>query len=107
MGVFGRLLGKQDKSRLDDLTSGPKPESLALYHYDSCPFCVRVRRVLSKLGVECELRNTQLDPARRQELIEGGGRSQVPCLLIQDASGSKTWLYESSDIVSYLTAHYG
>ena len=106
MGLFDRFFSRQSDSKLEELTSGPLPRSLALYHYDSCPFCVRVTRVLERLGVDCELRNTQLEPSRREELVEGGGRSQVPCLRIEGEEGSVTWLYESADIIEYLSAKF-
>ncbi len=40
--------------------------------------------------------------ARRKELINGGGKGQVPCLRIEDSSGEVTWLYESDDILRYI-----
>lgn len=106
MGILSRFLNRSDDSRVEELSSGPSPRSLALYHYDSCPFCVRVTRVLAGLDADIELRNTQRDPSHRKELIEGGGRSQVPCLRIEGEDGRVTWLYESGDIIKYLTAKF-
>ena len=79
---------------------------LALYHYDSCPFCVRVRQMIQSLGLEIELRNTQLSPEHRAELVAGGGTAQVPCLRIEEPAGDIAWLYESAAIGQYLQSRF-
>lgn len=38
----------------------------------------------------------------RNALLKGGGKTQVPCLLIE-TDGKRQWLYESDDIVHYLS----
>ena len=75
---------------------------LALYHFDSCPFCELVRRVITQLGVAVELRDIQTDPAHYQALIDATGRATVPCLRIKRDSGDSSWLHESADIVRFL-----
>ena len=75
--------------------------SLALYHYDSCPFCVRVRTAIHKLGMTVELRNIHREPRYRSELVAATGRQTVPVLRIEKA-GAVKWLPESADIVRYL-----
>jgi len=72
-----------------------------LYQYSSCPFCMRVRRFAEQQGIELEMRDTLRDPGARGELLEGGGRSMVPCLRIE-RDGEVRWLYESLDIIEYL-----
>ncbi len=79
---------------------------LSLYHYDSCPFCLRVRQVIQHLGLDIELRNIQLDPDHRAALLEGGGKTTVPCLRIEGGDGDVQWMYESTDIADYLRANY-
>ena len=81
-------------------------EALALYQFWSCPYCVRVRREITRLAVNIEIRDTRLDPEHRRALIEGGGKGQVPCLRIEE-NGETRWLYESSDIVDYLRRRFG
>jgi glutathione S-transferase len=76
-------------------------EHYTLYQYDSCPFCYRVRRFLAEANIEVPLRDTLRDPQARRELVEGGGRSMVPCLRIE-RDGEVSWLYESLDIIDYL-----
>jgi len=76
--------------------------SYALYYYDQCPFCQMVLRSLDQLPLKVDLKNTLTDPKNRQDLIQGGGRSTVPCLKITDEQGQEQWMYESRDIVQYL-----
>jgi glutathione S-transferase len=76
-------------------------EQYTLYQYDSCPFCHRVRRFIAERGIPVAIRDTLRDPQARRELIEGGGRSMVPCLRIE-RDGEVTWMYESLDIIDYL-----
>jgi glutathione S-transferase len=48
------------------------------------------------------LRDILSQPANNAELIAGGGKSQVPCLRIEDDEGGVRWMYESIEIVQYL-----
>jgi len=73
--------------------------NLALYQFRLCPFCVKVRRAIHRLGLNIELRDALNDPQYRAELIEQGGQRKVPCLRIEE-NGETRWLYESSDQVS-------
>ncbi len=77
-------------------------ESYVLYQYESCPFCYRVRRFLEHNGLQIETRDILRNPDARRALIEGGGRATVPCLRIE-RNGSERWLYESLDIIDYLS----
>jgi len=79
--------------------------TFALYHYDSCPYCSKARRIIDKLGVEVELRNIKLNHQHRIELHQGGRKTQVPCLRIEHITGESQWLYESDDIINYLTRY--
>ena len=84
-----------------------RTRNLALYHYPTCPFCLKTRRAAQRLSLNIELRDAQHDAAHRAALIAGGGKAQVPCLLITDAQGQPTWLYESNDINAYLAREFG
>ncbi|MGA9164015.1 MAG: glutaredoxin [Thiobacillus sp.] len=84
-----------------------RTQKLALYHYPTCPFCLKTRREIRRLSLNIELRDAQHDPVHRAALIAGGGKPQVPCLLISDAQGKPTWLYESSEINAYLAREFG
>lgn len=78
---------------------------LALYHYDTCPFCYRVRRALSRLGVEVELRNIHENDQHRRDLVAARGRETVPVLRIARDGGDE-WMPESADIVRYLEQRF-
>jgi glutaredoxin len=84
-----------------------RTRNLALYHYPTCPFCLKTRREIRRLSLNIELRDAQHDAVHRAALIAGGGKPQVPCLLISDAQGKPTWLYESSEINAYLAREFG
>jgi len=79
---------------------------LALYQTTFCPFCVRVRRVIEKLGVEIEIRDIQQDSANRREIIKATGRQTVPVLRIEEEGGEVRWLPESLDIIRYLEERF-
>jgi glutaredoxin len=78
---------------------------LSLYQFEGCPFCVKVRRQIRRLGLRIELRDAQRDPVHREALIQGGGELQVPCLRIEEGS-SVRWMYESSEINSWLKERF-
>lgn len=76
-------------------------ETYQLFHFDFCPFCMRVRQFLELKGIDMPLRNIHREPEALRELLAGGGSQQVPCLRI--AVGDQVrWLYESADILEYL-----
>ncbi|MFI8482654.1 glutaredoxin family protein [Pseudomonas sp. NPDC078700] len=75
--------------------------NLSLYQFRACPFCVKTRRTLHKLNVPMQLRDAKNDAQARGELLEQGGKVQVPCLRIEE-NGQSTWLYESKAIAAYL-----
>lgn len=105
---------------LDWLTSPKKPihsaerqaeldaqtANMSIYQYAACPFCVKTRRAIKRLGLNMELRDAKNDPQYRLELERQGGKQQVPCLRIEEPDGI-TWMYESSDIVAYLNRRFG
>lgn len=74
----------------------------ALYYYDMCPFCQRVLNALPQVKVDVEKRNVMHNPQFRQEQYKATGKTMVPCLRIEDESGTESWMYESADIVNYL-----
>jgi glutaredoxin len=80
--------------------------SVKLYQFPQCPFCVKTRRIIRRLGLNIELRDARGDAQWRSELIQQGGRHQVPCLRLLQDDGSSQWLYESQDIIRYLEHHY-
>ena len=79
---------------------------LALFHYQTCPFCIKVRHEIARLSLPISLRDAQHDTGHRANLLAGGGKIQTPCLQITDAQGDVQWLYESADIISYLQQRF-
>ncbi len=89
------------------VSESPAEDKLALYHFDSCPFCRMVRAAIDKLGIDVELRNVMQDSQHRDDLIAVRGRATVPVLRITSADGTDRWMPESRDIVNYLQQTYG
>lgn len=78
---------------------------LALYEFEACPFCRKVRDALTELDLEamiypCPKGGTVFRP----KAIELGGKAQFPYLVDPN---TKTSMYESDAIVAYLFATYG
>lgn len=84
-----------------------RTRKLALYHFPTCPFCLKSRRVMKRLSLNIELRDARNNETHRAALVAGGGKPQVPCLLITDDEGKQTWLYESDAINAYLNHEFG
>ena len=76
-------------------------EGLSLYQFFACPFCVKTRRALRRLNINLTLKDINKNQHYRQELAQGGGKVQVPCLRIEE-DGKTRWLYESNDIIEFL-----
>lgn len=87
----------REQVRIDRALAG-----LALYQFETCPFCVKTRRAMRRLGLSIETRDARRDPQWRQQLLREGGRLQAPCLYIPDGDGEARWMYESNDIIAYL-----
>ena len=81
-------------------------KDLALYQFKACPFCIKVRKEIARLGLNIETRDAQHNPEHRSELEAGGGQVKVPCLKIQQEDGSVRWLYESDDIKAWLQERF-
>ena len=81
-------------------------QSLALYHYKTCPFCMKVRQEMARLSLNIQRIDAQPPGANRDALTREGGQSKVPCLKITDAAGNSQWLYESDKIIGYLRGRF-
>lgn len=77
---------------------------LSLYHFDSCPYCARVRRALKHLELEVELKDIHRDPAAQADLVAATGRQTVPVLYVE---GEDVWMPESADIIRFLYERFG
>lgn len=81
-------------------------KKLSVYQFKGCPFCVKTRRAMHLFNLPIELRDAKQSPWRK-ELMENGGKLQVPCLRIDREDGTPSeWMYESSDIIRYLETRF-
>lgn len=83
-----------------------KTQYIQLYQFNACPFCVKIRRVIKRLNIKIEIRDVLYNQQFKKELIEQGGKYQVPCLRIIHENGSVEWLYESNAIQAYLEQEF-
>ena len=90
-----------EQQKVDDDVS-----KMILYQFNTCPFCIKVKRNNKRLSLKIETRDAQHNPAHREELLQGGGKIKVPCLKIIDEKGNDSWLYESNDILQYLQERF-
>ena len=74
---------------------------LSLFQFFACPFCIKTRRAMHKLNLPIIKRNASQGSPFREELLQGGGKIQTPCLRIEKDGGVE-WLYDSKAIISYL-----
>ena len=81
-------------------------QSLALYQFNTCPFCIKVRQEMRRLSLPIEKRDAQHNTTNRDELLQGSGASKVPCLKITEVNGQTRWLQDSKAIVAYLRERF-
>ena len=74
---------------------------LVLYKFDSCPFCRKVQRFLREYDIDIPLRDVLFDKEAKTDLLRIGGKTQVPCLIIDGQP-----LYESNDIIDWFRSNY-
>lgn len=81
---------------------------LTLYHKPGCPYCQKVFTFMQQTGISdspgtwrITLKNRDENPRIRQELIDIGGKPQVPCLVIDGKA-----LYESDDIIQWFKKNW-
>ena len=94
MSVIGDLIKVSKKEQ--------QIEGHQLYYFSSCPYCIVVRLALWWFRLKIPLKDIVFQPGNNIDLIAGGGKSQVPCLRIENEAGDVRWMYESIDIIRYL-----
>lgn len=95
-------LARGTRCREPDARDGLAP--LTLYNMEGSPYCRKVREVLTELDLEFVVKNMPKGSPKRAELIERGGKFQVPYLVDPN---TKKEMYESDDITDYLQERYG
>jgi glutaredoxin len=95
----------EQQAKVDAQSAG-----MILYHFEACPFCVKVRRKIAELSLNIEMRDVRTHAQYEKELMEGGKEYQVPCLKIpagnENPGSPERWMYESSDINEYLAGRF-
>ncbi|PVY79025.1 glutathione S-transferase-like protein [Tamilnaduibacter salinus] len=83
-----------------------QPEKpLVLYDMEACPYCRRVREVLTALHLDADIRPCPKGGRRFRPEAEARGGKQLFPLLVDENTGAV--LYESAAIVDYLFSTYG
>ncbi|KAL3681077.1 hypothetical protein R1sor_024033 [Riccia sorocarpa] len=97
--IAGRKLVEKGKP-------GPRPEKpIELYEFEGCPFCRKVREIVSVLDIDVLYYPTPKNgPNFRPKAIQMGGKKQFPYMVDPNTGVS---MYESDDIIKYLTEKYG
>ena len=76
--------------------------SYKLYQYHACPFCVKVRRFFKKESLNIDLIDAKKE-IFKLDLIQNGGKQKVPCLKVQLKNKQVRWIYESGDIIEFIS----
>ena len=77
--------------------AGIEKPKLLLYGRSTCPFCKSVNAYLSSLNKTIPSIDIGTHPEATKDLVEIGGKRQVPCLVINEEA-----LYESNEIIKWL-----
>lgn len=80
-------------------------QGLTLYQFFACPFCIKTRRAMYKMNLPIKKLSAAKGSPYREQLVQGGGKIQTPCLRIEQADEVK-WLYDSSEIIKYLQQRF-
>jgi glutaredoxin len=80
--------------------------SLVLYHFKTCPFCIKVRKEMHRLALPVAKRDAQHDVKNKAELLSGSGHDQVPCLKVTETDGQVRWIKDSGAIITYLNQRF-
>ncbi len=81
-------------------------QGLALYQYQTCPFCIKVRQEMRRLSLPIQHLDAQAPGPLREELLRESGQTKVPCLKITDPTGHSQWLQDSEKIMAYLRQRF-
>lgn len=77
-------------------------QHLALYYFESCPYCQVVLRVINELNLKVELRDIMSSREHLNKLVADTARRTVPCLYIDGKP-----MHESAEITKWLKSHAG
>ena len=77
--------------------------TIELYHFESCPYCRKVRNYIDQIGVRSQIKfhDIMADPASAEKLQKINDDDQVPCLVIDGKP-----MLESDEIIAWLKGHF-
>lgn len=77
---------------------------LELFHFESCPYCAKVRRKLEELGLDYLSHPSPAESKNREFLSRFVKDLQFPLLVDTEKN---IFMFESDDICNYLEKNYG
>ncbi len=107
LSSFATTLVRLGRGLYPKITADRRPEPkhlIELYDFEGCPYCRKVREVLCELDLDYLEHPVAHGSPRRKELLDLGGKVQVPYLIDPNTG---THMYESDDINDYLNETYG
>lgn len=78
---------------------------MQLYFSRHCPSAVSVRRHCLKLGLRIVEKDVDRVDCFRNELINGGGASLIPCMRVEGKEKTH-WLYGEEAILEYVNSRF-
>ncbi|OED36171.1 glutaredoxin [PVC group bacterium (ex Bugula neritina AB1)] len=72
-----------------------------LYTLEECRFCHKVLDYLKEKNISVTVKDINKDQESREHLMAIGGKTQVPCLILDDKP-----LYESLDIIDWFEKNW-
>ncbi len=76
---------------------------LELYHFESCPYCRKVRNYIDQIGVKSQIEYHDIleDKKSHDALMKLNDDEQVPCLVVDGKP-----ILESDDIIAWLKENF-
>lgn len=76
---------------------------LELYHFQSCPYCIKVRNHIERLGLNSHFEYFDIltDSKAYERLMKLNNDDQVPCLVINGVP-----MLESDDIIAWINKNF-
>lgn len=107
--LFGVLIGQvvhEQAISVQAIASFNRPDKpIAIYEFDACPFCKKVREMVCFLDLDVLFYPCpQGGPNFRPEAVAKGGKSRFPYMEDPNTGAA---MYESDDIIKYLADTYG
>jgi len=96
--IFNSECSALESSKFSKQAAVTEKPQLLLYYTPWCPYSQKVLNYLTQIKKTLPMKNLQNDPKGKEELKKIGGKSQVPCLVINGKA-----MYESADIIRWLS----